>query len=179
MFSNKKFFKIFDSYNELKIPNIFCSCLIIVYISTILPHPIVAGINPSNLLLLITIMGSETTSKLPVVDLTKENLKPGSSSWQSTCNEIRLALEEYGCFVALYDLSSNFRKKVFDSLEELFDLPQETKMKNVNPKPAHGYMGKISAFPLHEGMGIEYATNPEECEKFTKLMWPEGNDQFW
>ncbi|KAJ4718233.1 2-oxoglutarate-dependent dioxygenase [Melia azedarach] len=123
-------------------------------------------------------MGSETTSKLPVVDLTKENLKPGSSSWQSTCNEIRLALEEYGCFVALYDLSSNFRKKVFDSLEELFDLPQETKMKNVNPKPAHGYMGKISAFPLHEGMGIEYATNPEECEKFTKLMWPEGNDQF-
>ncbi|KAL5749383.1 hypothetical protein ACOSP7_023986 [Xanthoceras sorbifolium] len=87
---------------------------------------------------------------------------------------------EYGSFVAVYDklLASDFRKKVFDALEELFDLPQETKMKNVNPKPAHGYMGKISVLPLHEGMGIAYTTNLEECEKFTELMWPQGNHQF-
>ncbi|KAI9161714.1 hypothetical protein LWI28_020034 [Acer negundo] len=51
-------------------------------------------------------------------------------------------------------------------------------MKNVNPKPAHGYMGKISVLPLYEGMGIEYPTNIEECENFTKLMWPQENDRF-
>lgn len=125
-------------------------------------------------------MGLQTAPKLPVVDLSMEDLKPGTSSWQSACNDIRLALEEYGSFVAAYDkLSLDFRKEIFDALEELFDLPQETKMKNVNPKPAHGYMGKISVMPLHEGLGIEHATNLEECEKFTKLMWPQGNDKFW
>ncbi|KAL5853570.1 hypothetical protein ACOSQ3_008688 [Xanthoceras sorbifolium] len=123
----------------------------------------------------------ETTPKLPAIDLSREDLKPGTSCWRSACNDIRLALEEYGSFVVVYDklLASNFRKKVFDALEELFDLPQETKMKNVNPKLAHGYMGKISVLSLHEGMGIEYATNLEECEKFTKLMWTQGNHQFW
>ncbi|KAK2651426.1 hypothetical protein Ddye_011282 [Dipteronia dyeriana] len=124
-------------------------------------------------------MGLETASKFPIVDLSMEDLKPGTSCWRSACNDIRVALEEYGSFVAVYDkLSVDFRKKVFDALEELFDLPVETKMKNVNPKPAHGYMGKISVLPLHEGMGIEYPTNIEECENFTKLMWPQGNDQF-
>ncbi|KAF2322130.1 hypothetical protein GH714_007137 [Hevea brasiliensis] len=51
-------------------------------------------------------------------------------------------------------------------------------MKNVNPKPAHGYMGKISTFPIHEGLGIEYATSEDECQKFTSLMWPDGNGHF-
>lgn len=82
--------------------------------------------------------------------------------------------------VVLYDkLSPDFSQDLFGSLKELFELPQETKRKNFNPKPAHGYMGNISAFPIHEGMGIEYATDLEECNKFTNLMWPHGNDRFW
>nr|TKR91867.1 putative 2-oxoglutarate-dependent dioxygenase AOP1 [Populus alba] len=37
-------------------------------------------------------------------------------------------------------------------------------------------MGKISGFP--EGLGIEYATKKDECQKFTRLMWPDGNERF-
>ncbi|KAJ8756140.1 hypothetical protein K2173_024687 [Erythroxylum novogranatense] len=124
-------------------------------------------------------MESETVHKIPVVDLSGENLKPGTSCWRSTCNDVRKGLEEYGCLELVCSKPSlDFHHQVLGLLEELFKLPQEIKMKNVNPKPAHGYMGKISTFPIHEGMGIEYATNKEECQKFTTLMWPDGNDHF-
>lgn len=125
-------------------------------------------------------MGSETVSKIPQVNLSSESLKPGTSSWNSACKDIRQALEEYGCLEVVYsEPSVEFHNRILAALEELFQLPQEVKMKNVNPKPAHGYMGKISTFPIHEGLGIEYATSKDECQKFTTLMWPEGNDHFW
>ncbi|CAI0422544.1 unnamed protein product [Linum tenue] len=89
-------------------------------------------------------------------------------------------MEGYGCMEVVYDKSSEeLSSSVLEALEELFELPQETKMKNVNPKPAHGYMGRLSVLPIHEGLGIEYATDREACEEFTKLMWPEGNPHFW
>ncbi|KDP37164.1 hypothetical protein JCGZ_06220 [Jatropha curcas] len=117
-------------------------------------------------------------SKIPVIDLCSENLKPGSSAWLSACNDIRKAFEEYGCMEVLYNINIEFHNQVLSALQELFQLPQEIKMKNVNPKPAHGYMGKISTFPIHEGLGIEFATIKDECQKFTNLMWPDGNDNF-
>ncbi|XP_038693680.1 probable 2-oxoglutarate-dependent dioxygenase AOP1 [Tripterygium wilfordii] len=124
-------------------------------------------------------MGSQTVSKLPAIDLTKQNLNPGSSLWVSTCSKIRQGLEEYGCMEVLYNkLPLEFHNKIFDAMKELFDLPKETKMKNINPKPAHGYIGKISALPLHEGLGIEYPTDLQQVENFTNLMWPAGNDHF-
>ncbi|EEF44711.1 probable 2-oxoglutarate-dependent dioxygenase AOP1 [Ricinus communis] len=124
-------------------------------------------------------MGSETVGQIPLVDLSSEHLNPGSSSWRSACNDIRKALEQYGCFEVVYNNPSiEFHNRVLALLEKLFQLPQEIKMKNVNPKPAHGYMGKMSIFPIHEGMGIEYANDKDECQKFTNLMWPEGNDHF-
>ncbi|KAI7985488.1 hypothetical protein LOK49_LG14G01825 [Camellia lanceoleosa] len=48
-------------------------------------------------------MGSLTQHKLPIIDFTKENLKPGTSSWDKTSKQVLSALEEYGCFVAVYD----------------------------------------------------------------------------
>ncbi|KAJ9178368.1 hypothetical protein P3X46_010256 [Hevea brasiliensis] len=124
-------------------------------------------------------MGSETVPKIPLVNLSNESLKPGTSSWHSACKDIRQALEEYGCLEVVYNKPSvEFHNRILAALEELFQLPQEVKMKNVNPKPAHGYMGKISTFPIHEGLGIEYATSEDECQKFTSLMWPDGNGHF-
>ncbi|KAJ0007590.1 hypothetical protein Pint_29954 [Pistacia integerrima] len=90
----------------------------------------------------------------------------------------RLALEEYGCFVASYHkLSSEFRENVFDVLKELFQLPEETKMKNVNPNPGHGCL-KLPNLPRYEGLAIEFATNKEACKNFTNVLWPKGNDRF-
>ncbi|KAI3803421.1 hypothetical protein L1987_31572 [Smallanthus sonchifolius] len=124
-------------------------------------------------------MGSLSLPKLFVVDFTRENIKPGSSAWSSTCNEIRVALENHGCFIALYDgVPSKLEESVFQAAEELFDLPTETKMKNIVEKPYHGYVGQIPFVPLHEGLGIDYATEFEGVQSFTDLMWPKGNPSF-
>uniref|UniRef100_A0A2N9I584 Fe2OG dioxygenase domain-containing protein n=1 Tax=Fagus sylvatica TaxID=28930 RepID=A0A2N9I584_FAGSY len=124
-------------------------------------------------------MGSELQPKLPVLDFSNENLKPGTSSWLSKSKEVRQALEDYGCFVVLYDkVPSDLRNDVFGALEELFDLPTEIKLKNKYEKPLNGYVGQIPKLPLHESMGIENATSLEGTQTFTNLMWPSGNDRF-
>ncbi|KAJ6947255.1 2-oxoglutarate-dependent dioxygenase AOP3-like [Populus alba x Populus x berolinensis] len=122
-------------------------------------------------------MGSETVPKIPVVHLSKENFEPGSSSWLAACNDIRRALEEYSFFEVVYsEPSMELYREIISVLEELFNLTDETKTRNTHPKIGHGYMGKISGFP--EGLGIEYATKKDECQKFTSLMWPDGNERF-
>jgi isopenicillin N synthase-like dioxygenase len=125
-------------------------------------------------------MSSELQPKLPVLDFSFENLKPGTSSWVSACKEVRLALEDYGCFVLVYNkVPSDLRNGVFGALKELFDLPTETKMQNKYEKPLNGYVGQIPKLPLHESMGIDNATTQEGTQSFTNLMWPNGNDNFW
>ncbi|KAL6334385.1 hypothetical protein AAG906_014787 [Vitis piasezkii] len=93
-------------------------------------------------------MGSHSPAKIPVVDFSKENLNPGSSSWSATCKDVLLALEEFGCFIAVYD------------------------------KPYHGYVGQHSRLPLHESMGIDNATTLEGIQSFANFMWSAGNDRF-
>lgn len=130
--------------------------------------------------LLATIMGSELQPKLPVLDFScSENLKPGTSSWLSACKEVRGALEDYGCFVLVYDkVSSELLKQVFGSLEELFDLPTEIKMKNKYENRLNGYVGQIQKLPLHESMGIQNAATLEATQSFSNLLWSDGNDHF-
>ncbi|KAL0342053.1 UNVERIFIED_CONTAM: putative 2-oxoglutarate-dependent dioxygenase AOP1.2 [Sesamum calycinum] len=124
-------------------------------------------------------MGSLNLSELLVIDLSKEGLKPGSSCWSSACKDIRRALENHGCFIALYDkISPQLHKSIFQAADQLFDLPTEVKVQNVNEKPYHGYVGQMPIVPLHEGLGIDYATTLEGAQSFTKLMWPHGNDSF-
>lgn len=124
-------------------------------------------------------MGSLTMPKLPFVDFTDKNLKPGSSVWISACNQIKHALEQYGCFTASFDkISPQLPDAVFSAADELFDLPIEIKVQNINEKPYHGYVGQIPFVPLHEGLGIDYATTLVGAQSFTKLMWPNGNNSF-
>ncbi|KAL6283249.1 hypothetical protein ACE6H2_014178 [Prunus campanulata] len=126
-------------------------------------------------------MGSDGQPKLPVLDFSKEAeaLKPGTNSWLSACKDVRQALEEFGCFFVSYDkLPPEFQSGFLGALQELFDLPTQTKMTNKSENPSSGYFGQIPSLPLHEGLGIENATNLEETQKFTKLMWPGGNDHF-
>ncbi|EOA39118.1 hypothetical protein CARUB_v10011908mg [Capsella rubella] len=122
----------------------------------------------------------KTTSKVPILDFTsQQDLKPNTSAWRSISREACEALEEYGCFVAVYDgVTQKLEDNVFAAAKDLFHLPTETKMKNVNEKPYHGYVGQMPIIPLHEGLGIDYVTNKEDAQRFTNLMWPQGNDQF-
>ncbi|XP_059633896.1 probable 2-oxoglutarate-dependent dioxygenase AOP1.2 [Cornus florida] len=124
-------------------------------------------------------MGSQTFPKLPTISFTAENLKPGSSSWIARGNDVRQALEDYGCFVAVYDkVSLDLDNNVFCALQELFDLPTETKEKNTSELPFFGYIGNGPLTPLYESMGIYNAATPEEIQSFTNLMWSAGNDLF-
>lgn len=122
----------------------------------------------------------QATPELPIIDFTKENLEAGSSSWLLTSNEVRHALEGYGCFFAVYDkqVSLELNKDVFCALKELFDLPLETKVQNVSEKPHYyGYL-KLPMLPLYESLGIEDPTTVEGIQRFTKGLFPAGNDHF-
>lgn len=125
-------------------------------------------------------MGSESQPQLPVIDLSKENVKPGSSSWLSTCHAVMAALEKYGCFVAeLNDISSELHEDAFGVVKEFFELPSETKVKNTGNvnKPLYGYLW--GSLPVMESFGIENAPALEDTKRFTNLNWPAGNEHFW
>ncbi|KAK4374747.1 hypothetical protein RND71_005424 [Anisodus tanguticus] len=120
-------------------------------------------------------MGSLTTSpKLLVVDFNNEELRSGTTTWESTCKEIRHAFENHGCFIALYDkISPQLRKSIFQAnSQQLFDLPLEKKVLNTNEKPYHGYVGQIPFLPHHEAFGIDYATTLQELdEKVVRMLF--------
>ncbi|KAJ9550360.1 hypothetical protein OSB04_014405 [Centaurea solstitialis] len=122
-------------------------------------------------------MASLVQPKLPIINM--DDLKPGTESWISTSQKITCALEEYGCFMAVYEtVSKELKKEVFDSLVTLFDLPIETKIKNTSDKPFHGYLGPAHTRPLYQSMGIDHATSLEDVQYFANLMWPSRNHHF-
>ncbi|CAI0396494.1 unnamed protein product, partial [Linum tenue] len=89
-------------------------------------------------------------------------------------------VEEYGCFEASFDrVSEDVRRAVFGSLEELFELPLETKLRNAySNKPSRGYVGQHPLIPVYESLGIDDAHVPESVESFTNTLWPQGNSSF-
>ncbi|XAR50600.1 hypothetical protein NMG60_11004962, partial [Bertholletia excelsa] len=106
-------------------------------------------------------------------------LKPGQTVWDLVKGQVRQALEEYGCFEALFPkIPLDLRKALFGALKELFDLPLQTKSRSFSPKPYHGYIGQYPHVPLYESMAIYDALLPERSHGFTNLMWPEGNPDF-
>lgn len=117
--------------------------------------------------------------KLPVIDFTSRDLKPGTVEWDSVSGDVRRALEEYGCFEALFDkVTVELRKAVFEASEELFRLPLETKQRIVSDVKYRGYVGQNPTNPLYEGVGIDVADNEEKVKAFTQKVWPQGNMSF-
>lgn len=119
-------------------------------------------------------MAAQTQTNIPVVNFSDENLKPGTTSWLKVRNDVCLALEEYGCFVA--ELGNKFplelHEAIFGAAKEMFDFPIETKEKVKSEKLFHGYV----ASPLRERMMIDNATSHEVTRKLTNIFWPNGND---
>ncbi|TKY64523.1 2-oxoglutarate-dependent dioxygenase AOP1.2 [Spatholobus suberectus] len=124
-------------------------------------------------------MGSEATLKLPVIDFTNLKLEANNPNWEAVKSQVHKALVEYGCFEATFDeVPLDIRKAIFAALQELFDLPLQTKILNVSKKPYHGYVGQHPMVPLYESMGIDDANVYEKVESMANIMWPDGNPSF-
>ncbi|KAE8705042.1 putative 2-oxoglutarate (2OG) and Fe(II)-dependent oxygenase superfamily protein [Hibiscus syriacus] len=122
-------------------------------------------------------MNSGTQAKLPVIDFSNPNLKPGSPEWDLVKFQVRQALEEYSCFEASFDQVVELRNAVFGAMEEVFDLPLEIKKLYVSDKPFRGYFGHQSK--LLESMMIDEAKSAENIEqRLTTTLWPHGNISF-
>ncbi|KAI3525087.1 hypothetical protein L1887_03759 [Cichorium endivia] len=119
-------------------------------------------------------MGSQVPLQLPTIDFSNINKHDqGTLIWNSTKDQVFKAFQEYGCFEASFnEISPDLRNTVFASLKQLFNLPLETKLKNVPDKLFNGYVGQNKNAPLYESLGIE------DPESFTNLMWPHGNHEF-
>ncbi|KAF6166984.1 hypothetical protein GIB67_030677 [Kingdonia uniflora] len=124
-------------------------------------------------------MASQPSLRLPIINFSKEELKPGTLKWNSVRVEVRKALEEYGAFEAVYDrMSPELCNQVFGELKDLFNLPVEIKSRNLSEKFSLGYIGPSAMMPIFESIGIQDATELENIESFANLMWPKGNTSF-
>ncbi|KAJ0964573.1 hypothetical protein J5N97_025711 [Dioscorea zingiberensis] len=124
-------------------------------------------------------MASETTVKIPKLDFSAPDLKPGTENWVQLRAEVLHAFESYGCFEAVYPrVSTETRQAFFSVLQDLFALPVETKLRNVSEVPSFGYVGHYPTLPLYESLGISHASLPDNVHKFTHLMWPHDNPMF-
>lgn len=70
--------------------------------------------------------------QIPIIDFSREDLKPGSSSWLSMRDQNNHALEDCGCFIAKYDQLS---EKLLSQTRDMFELPTDIKKKNTNDEP--------------------------------------------
>ncbi|CAH8337544.1 unnamed protein product [Eruca vesicaria subsp. sativa] len=126
-------------------------------------------------------ISSKTQSHLtlPVIDFSIPNLKPETPEWDSVRAQVRTALEDYGCFEALFDEASvELRKALFEASERVFDLPLETKLRTKSDKLYRGYSGQHPTLPLYEAMGFDGADNPQGVDELTYRLWPQGNITF-
>ncbi|XP_029130411.1 probable 2-oxoglutarate-dependent dioxygenase AOP1.2 isoform X2 [Cajanus cajan] len=121
-------------------------------------------------------MGSETEASLPVIDFSIEDLESNVAEWELVKSQVHKALVEYGCFEAVFDkVPLDLRKAIFLEVEEMFDLPLQTKQRVVSSRPYHGYVGPVQ---IYESMGIEDADVHDKVESLIKILWPQGKPSF-
>lgn len=121
-------------------------------------------------------MGSEPELKLPTIDFSIEDLEFNVAKWELVKSQVHKALVEYGCFEALFDkVPLDLRKAIFLQVEEMFDLPLQTKQRVVSSRPYHGYVGPLQ---LYESMGIDDVDVHDKVESLIKILWPQGKPSF-
>ncbi|KZV30820.1 hypothetical protein F511_37017 [Dorcoceras hygrometricum] len=124
-------------------------------------------------------MGSETIKLLPTINFSQLELERKSPNWESVKSQVKLALQEFGCFEATFDqIPRDLPDTVIQGLRQLFELPLQTKLQNMSNKHYRGYIGQHAVVPLYESLGIDDALDLGSIERFTNLMWSEGNPDF-
>ncbi|KAM6602187.1 hypothetical protein CsatA_021796 [Cannabis sativa] len=117
--------------------------------------------------------------EIPVIFFDKETLKQGTDSWKWACKQVRLGFEEHGCLEVVFDkVAAQVHNSVFDATKDLFKLPVETLSRKTSDRLSVPYISNWSHNPLYESLGIDHSSTPQGVEKFTNIMWPQGNDHF-
>ncbi|KAK8617618.1 hypothetical protein V6N13_080528 [Hibiscus sabdariffa] len=118
-------------------------------------------------------------AKVPVIDFSKQDLlQPGSPEWNSVRVQVQKALEDYGCFEASIDRVLELTRAVFGAVEELFDLPLQTKKLCVSENRFRGY-NEPPLKRLLESISIDDAHIAGNIEqRLTNTLWPQGNISF-
>ncbi|CAN8259219.1 unnamed protein product [Cochlearia groenlandica] len=114
---------------------------------------------------------------LPVIDFTSRELIRGTREWDSVRARVQKTLVEYGSFEVLFNgVSIEQRMSILKALEEIFDLPLETKLSTKSEKGM--YDGYLTTMPLYESMGFYGIENPKVVDNLTLKLWPPGNNTF-
>ncbi|KAM3397107.1 hypothetical protein P3S68_000619 [Capsicum galapagoense] len=106
-------------------------------------------------------------------------MKPGSEEWESTKAQVIQALEENGCFEAIYDKTpKETEKELFSKLkEEIY--PMEEKVKEYVGKPFDKYVKEIPRARYNNFRRTMDLLLPGSIEIFANTFWPEdGNPHF-
>ncbi|KAK4364572.1 hypothetical protein RND71_015930 [Anisodus tanguticus] len=122
-------------------------------------------------------MGSHVMTKIPIIDFGKLEMKPGSEEWNSLRDEVYQALEEYGCFEAILDGTLTPKESLYVKIKQVFNFRLKTKFGN-SEKSADGYSWN-PMMPLYERLSIHHVLNPGVIENFSKILWPDGQPEFW
>lgn len=123
-------------------------------------------------------MGSKLPVRLPVIDFT-EDLESGTLEWDLVKSQVRQALQDYGCFEALFHkFPRELRNSMFEATEEVFHLPLQAKRKNVTNRSLQGYVGQYPMLPLLESIGIQDPNILQKVEALANNFWPQGNASF-
>ncbi|CAL5205058.1 unnamed protein product [Lathyrus oleraceus] len=120
-------------------------------------------------------------SGLPILDFRKSSgvtLEEGSEGWKEMSKKVREAFEGHGAFLLRCDeIPNELQKEMFTYMKSLFDLPEETKLKYTGTGNYRGY-NKLPGLPHSHSFSIDDAFKSDTTQKFTNLMWPEGNPTF-
>ncbi|KAL5704582.1 hypothetical protein ACHQM5_022988 [Ranunculus cassubicifolius] len=123
-------------------------------------------------------LAADNTNSIPVINFNMEEeggLKEGTSSWCAIRAKVRMALETYGCFEAVYG-ESRLHQAMMGVIKEWFDLPLETRLKHPSNDRMKGLVNPV--VPLLTNVDITDSQNRERVESFTNLIWPQGNSNF-
>jgi len=121
---------------------------------------------------------ASTKVKIPTIDFFNSELKPNTPQWESTKVQVFEALQEFGCFEAIYDKVPNeIREGMFDNLKEVFDFPL-SKLIEYREKPFHIYDGQVLSVPLFGSVYSADLVLPNSVETFANTFWSHGNPNF-
>ncbi|GFZ05484.1 hypothetical protein Acr_17g0010560 [Actinidia rufa] len=121
----------------------------------------------------------EAAEEIPSIVLSGEvlELDRESEEWKVVAKKVREACETWGCFVVEYDkIPIELQEELFETTKDMFDLPEETKLKYKKATPKDGgYVVSNPFIPLYESFGVY---GEDEVRAFEKLMWPRGKPGF-